>query len=84
VAPYVAPGNALDPEKYFIVVSDMFTNGYSTSPSNAAEPHAGLQFPLVTPYDNVIAQRRLLEEQFDVSRVELPAGFSMSGQQAYH
>jgi len=84
VAPYIAPGNALDPEKYFVVVPDMFTNGYSTSPSNAATQHAGLHFPLVTPYDNVVAQRRLLEEQFEVSEIELMAGFSMSGQQAYH
>ena len=84
VAPYVGPGNALDPEKYFIVVPDMFTNGYSTSPSNAAEPCSGLQFPLVTAYDNVAAHRRLLEEHFQVSSIELMAGFSMSGQQAYH
>ena len=27
LAPYIAPGNALDPEKYFIVVPDMLTNG---------------------------------------------------------
>ena len=84
VAPYIGPGNALDPDKYFIVVPDMFTNGYSISPSNSAEPQSGLKFPLVTPYDNVFAQRRLLEEHFEVSSVKLMAGFSMSGQQAYH
>ena len=84
VAPYIAPGNALDPEKYFIVVPDMFTNGYSTSPSNAAASCSGLQFPLVTAYDNVTAQRRMLEEHFQVSNIELMVGFSMSGQQAYH
>ena len=84
VAPYVAKGKALDPEKYFIVIPDMFTNGSSTSPSNAAGPHRGLDFPLVTPFDNVIAQRRLLEEYFNVTGIELMAGFSMSGQQAYH
>lgn len=84
VAPYVAKGKALDPEKYFIVIPDMFTNGSSTSPSNAADPHRDLDFPLVTPFDNVIAQRRLLEEYFNVTGIELMAGFSMSGQQAYH
>ena len=81
--PYIATDNALDPEKYFIVVPDMFTNGYSSSPSNAAAQHAGLQLPHVTPYDNVVAQHILLEEQFEVSRIELMAGFSMSGQQAH-
>ena len=74
----------MDPEKYFIVVPDMFSNGYSTSPSNAVEQHAGLQFPQATPYDNVVAQPILLEEQFEVSRIELMAGLSMSGQQAHH
>ena len=84
VEPYVGAGKALDPEKYFIVVPDMFTNGSSSSPSNAPEPHQGLKFPLVTPFDNVIAQRRLLEEHFGITSVELMVGFSMSGQQAYH
>ena len=41
-SPYIATGNALDPEKYLIVVPDISTNGYSTSPSNAAAQHAGL------------------------------------------
>lgn len=84
VTPYVGKDKALDPEKYFIVIPDMFTNGHSTSPSNASAPHRGLNFPLVTPFDNVIAQRRLLEEHFRVTSIELMAGFSMSGQQAYH
>ena len=84
VDPQVGSGRALDPEKYFIVVPDMFTNGASTSPSNACEKHRGLNFPLVTPFDNVRAQRRLLEEYFGITSVELMAGFSMSGQQAFH
>ena len=84
VNPYVGKGKALDPERYFIVVPDMFTNGKSTSPSNASASFRGLQFPLVTPFDNVAAQRRLLEEHFGVTGVQLAAGFSMSGQQAYH
>lgn len=84
VDPYVGVGKALDPEKYFIVVPDMFTNGFSSSPSNTPDPHHALDFPLVTPFDNVVAQRRLLEEHFGITAVELMVGFSMSGQQAYH
>ena len=84
VEPYIGPGKALDPNKYFIVIPDMFTNGSSTSPSNAQDIHKGLNFPLVTPFDNVRAQRRLLEENFGITSVELMVGFSMSGQQAYH
>ncbi len=84
IAPYIGPGKALDPEKYFIVIPDMFTNGSSSSPSNSAEPHQGLNFPLVTAFDNVQAQRQLLEEHFGITSVEMMVGFSMSGQQAYH
>ena len=82
--PYIGPGKALDPERYFIVVPDMFTNGYSTSPSNCVAELRGLNFPLVTPYDNVAAQYRLLTEHFAVTGVELALGYSMSGQQVYH
>ncbi|NNF14345.1 MAG: alpha/beta fold hydrolase, partial [Gemmatimonadetes bacterium] len=82
--PLIREGAALDPTKYFIVVPDMFCNGLSTSPSNALPPHEGPRFPLVTPYDNVIAQHRLVTEHFGVTRIQLVVGFSMSGQQAFH
>jgi homoserine O-acetyltransferase len=65
-------------------VPDMFTNGLSTSPSNCAPPFDGMNFPLVTTYDNVVAQHRLLTEHFGATGVELAMGFSMSGQQAFH
>lgn len=83
-APFIGAGKALDPDRYFIVVPDMFTNGLSTSPSNSAPPYAGMDFPLVTPYDNVAAQYRLLTEHFGVKSLQLAIGSSMSGQQAYH
>lgn len=83
-APFVGEGMALDPSRYFIVVPDMFTNGLSSSASNTAPPFDGPRFPLVTPYDNVIAQHQLLTTHFDVNRVQLVVGFSMSGQQASH
>jgi homoserine O-acetyltransferase len=83
-ASYIGKGKALDPDRYFVVVPDMFTNGLSTSPSNCAPPCDGMNFPLVTPYDNVIAQYRLLTEHFGVTGIELVVGFSMSGQQAFH
>ena len=82
--PSICKGKALDPDRYFIVVPDMFTNALSTSPSNCARPCDGMNFPLVTPYDNVSAQHRLLTEHFGVTRIALAIGYSMSGQQAYH
>ena len=35
----IGEGMALDPNRYFIVVPNMFGNGLSTSPSNAAAPY---------------------------------------------
>jgi len=83
-APFVGEAMALDPSQYFIVVPDMFTNGLSSSPSNTSPPFDGPRFPLVTPYDNVIAQHHVLSRYFKVTRVQLVVGFSMSGQQAFH
>ncbi len=73
--------NCLDPSRYFIVIPNMFTNGLSTSPSNYT---GGEPFPLVTSYDNVVQQRRLMNELFGVERVKMVYGWSMGAQQAYH
>jgi homoserine O-acetyltransferase len=80
----IGPGQALDPDRYFIVVANQFGNGLSSSPSNTPPPYDRMRFPLVTPYDNVRAQVRLLTERYGTNRIALAAGFSMSGQQAFH
>ncbi|MBZ5559777.1 MAG: alpha/beta fold hydrolase [Acidobacteriia bacterium] len=79
----LAPGRALDPAKYFIVVPNMFGNGLSSSPSNTPPPNDRAAFPAVTVYDNVVCQHRLLAGKLGVSRVKLVAGFSMGAQQAF-
>jgi homoserine O-acetyltransferase/O-succinyltransferase len=75
---------ALDPNKYFIVIPNMFGNGTSISPSNAPSAQGEERFPNITLYDNAIQQRRLLHEQFGIERVQLVVGWSMGGQQAFH
>ena len=80
----IGDGLALDPTRYFIVVPDQFGNGLSSSPSNTPFPQDRMRFPVVHPYDNVRAQHRLLTERYDIERVKLVVGFSMSGQQAFH
>jgi homoserine O-acetyltransferase/O-succinyltransferase len=35
----IRPGRALDPERYFIIIPNMFGNGLSSSPSNVGPPH---------------------------------------------
>ena len=80
----MAPGRAIDPERYFIVVPNMFGNGRSSSPSNTPPPLDRAAFPCVTLYDNVVCQHRLITERFEVTRIRLVAGFSMGAQQAFH
>jgi homoserine O-acetyltransferase len=75
----LGPDGILDPTRWFIVQPDMFGNGLSSSPSNHADYPA-----LVTAWDNVAAQRRLLAEQFGIERVACVYGWSMGAQQAYH
>lgn len=75
----IGPDKVLDPTRWFIVIPDMFGNGRSSSPSNSPE------YPsLVTAYDNVHAQRRMLAEEFGIGPVGCVYGWSMGAQQAYH
>lgn len=79
----LAPGRAIDPNRHFVVIPNMFCNGRSSSPSNTPAPHGRGAFPRMGLYDNVICQHRLLTERLGVKRVRLVAGFSMGGMQAY-
>lgn len=79
----IGNGRAIDPARHFVVVPNMFGNGLSTSPSNTPAPHGRGGFPLMSLYDNVVCQHRLLTEGLGVQRVRLVAGFSMGGMQAY-
>lgn len=79
----IGPGRALDPERYFIVVPDMFGNGLSSSPSNTPMPGGGGRFPPVTIHDNVQQQQRLLTEKFGIETLRLAIGWSLGGAQAF-
>ncbi|MEE7493476.1 alpha/beta fold hydrolase [Methylobacterium oryzae] len=75
----IGPDGVLDPDRWFIVIPDMFGNGLSSSPSNTPD------WPgLVTAWDNVHAQRRLLAEVWGIERLHAVYGWSMGAQQAYH
>ena len=74
---------ALDPDKYFIIVLDQLGNGLSSSPSNTAAPYDWARFPIVTIFDDVAAQHRLVTELFSLRKIALVAGWSMGAQQAY-
>lgn len=80
----VGEGMTLDPNKYFIIIPNMFGNGLSSSPSNTPEPYNKSRFPQVTAYDNVRAQHRLVTEKFGIERLPLVTGWSMGGLQTFH
>ncbi len=78
----VGPGKALDPDRLFLVASELFGNGRSSSPSNTPAPLHGPDFPAMTIRDNVQAVHRLLVEQLHVHHLRAVIGFSMGAQQA--
>ena len=80
----IGPGRALDPAKYFIIIPNMIGNGLSSSPSNTPEPYNASRFPLVTAYDNVRAQHRLVTEKFGIEHIRLVTGWSMGALQTFH
>ena len=79
----IGPGKALDTTRLYLVATELFGNGRSTSPSNTPEPYHGPRFPVTTIRDNVIAVRRLLEEDLGITHLRAVIGFSMGAQQAF-
>ena len=80
---FFGSGRAIDPNKHFIVSVNMFGNGLSSSPSNTSAPYDGPRFPLITLWDNISSQHKLLTEHLKVKRLALVTGWSMAGCQAY-
>jgi homoserine O-acetyltransferase len=74
---------ALDPAKVFLVATELFGNGQSSSPSNTPEPFHGPRFPVMTIRDNVEAVHRLLVDELRVTHLRAVIGFSMGAEQAF-
>ncbi len=79
----IGEGRALDPRRYFIIVPNLFGNGLSSSPSNTRRPWNAGHFPLVSLYDNVMAQHRLVTEELGVEHLRLVTGYSMGALQTF-
>jgi homoserine O-acetyltransferase len=79
----IGTNHALDPSKLFLVATELFGNGRSSSPSNTPEPYHGPRFPVTTIRDNVDAVHRLLTEELKVTHVRAIVGFSMGAEQAF-
>jgi homoserine O-acetyltransferase/O-succinyltransferase len=79
----IGDGRALDPRKHFLIMTELFGNGRSSSPSNTPEPFHGPRFPVTTIRDNVEAVRRLLEDGLGIHHLKAVVGFSMGAEQAF-
>ncbi len=79
----IGPDRALDTSKLFLVATELFGNGHSSSPSNTPEPFHGPRFPVTTIRDNVEAVHRLLTEELKIKHLRAIVGFSMGAQQAF-
>ena len=79
----IGSGRALDPGKLYLVSTELFGNGRSSSPSNTAEPLHGPRFPVTTIRDNVDAVHRLLVDELKITHLRAIVGFSMGAEQAF-
>ena len=79
----VGEGRALDPRKYFIVMTNLLGNGLSSSPSNSPPPNERGRFPKVTIHDNVRLQQLLLTQKLGLARIRLVTGWSMGACQTF-
>jgi homoserine O-acetyltransferase/O-succinyltransferase len=79
----IGEGRALDPKKQFLIMTELFGNGRSSSPSNTPQPLHGSRFPVTTIRDNVEAVRRLLEDGLGIHHLKAVVGFSMGAEQAF-
>ncbi|GJG86295.1 homoserine O-acetyltransferase [Gemmatimonadetes bacterium T265] len=79
----IGPGRALDTTRLFLVATELFGNGHSSSPSNTPEPFHGPRFPVTTIRDNVEAVHRLLVDSLGITHLRAVVGFSMGAQQAF-
>ena len=80
---FFGKNRAINTNDHFIISINMFGNGLSSSPSNSLPPQDGYNFPLLTLWDNIFCQHRLLKEKFKINHIALVAGWSMAGCQAY-
>ncbi|MGP9723624.1 alpha/beta fold hydrolase [Corynebacterium sp. AOP40-9SA-29] len=81
---YIGTDHALDPSRYFIICVNQIGNGMSVSPANTVDASIAMsRFPDVRIGDDVVAQRRLLEQEFGIEELYAVVGASMGAQQTY-
>lgn len=76
----VGEDKLLNPKRFFIIITALFGNGQSSSPSNQPSPGP---FPKVSFYDNVRAQHELVTKHLQITHLRAVVGWSMGGAQTY-
>lgn len=75
----IGDDKTLNPKKVFIIITALFGNGQSISPSNSdISP-----FPEVAFYDNVRAQHQLLTQKLNIHHLRAVTGWSMGAAQTF-
>jgi homoserine O-acetyltransferase len=82
-ATFIGHDKALDPSKFFLVITELFGTGRSSSPSNTPSPFDGPRFPVMAIRDNVNATHQLLTKELHINHLRAVIGFSMGAQQAF-
>jgi len=78
-----APDRVFNASRDFLILTELFGNGRSSSPSNTPEPFHGPRFPVTTIRDNVEIVFRLLTQELKVRHLRAVVGFSMGAEQAF-
>jgi homoserine O-acetyltransferase/O-succinyltransferase len=81
----IGPGKALDPDKYFIIATDILANAnlredLSTGPTNSG---LKMHFPRITARDWVNADYKLVKEYLGIDHVVAIIGVSIGGINAF-
>jgi homoserine O-acetyltransferase len=79
----VGKDRALNPDKYFLIFTNLLGNGISSSPSNTPPPYEMARFPKITLHDNVELQHKLITEVLGLRSLRLVTGCSMGACQAF-
>jgi homoserine acetyltransferase len=79
----IGEDKTLNPQKYFIIVTALFGNGQSSSPSNQGPDSKNKPFPRVNVYDNVRAQHKLVTEHLGITHLRAVLGWSMGAGQTF-